>query len=84
MTISASNWCRWGRAVGSAQGEEIVEQGAEDGERDEDEAESLFGAGHGRLGVIRVVIKYRMTNHAHLTTLTSFPAVPVNWGVRRC
>lgn len=43
MTKSASNWYRWGRAVGSAQGEEIVEQGAEDGERNEDEAESLFG-----------------------------------------
>ena len=28
--------------------------------------------------------KYQMTNHAHLTTLTSFPAVLINWGVWRC
>ena len=41
----ASDWYRWGRAVGFAKGEEIVEQGAEDGERREDEAESLFGTG---------------------------------------
>ena len=32
---------------------------------------------------LSAVTKYQMTNHAHLTTLTSFPAVLVNWAARQ-
>ena len=52
METCASDWYRWGRAARVAKGEEIVEQGAEDGERNEDEAEGLFGTGYDELVVI--------------------------------
>ena len=41
-------WCLWGRATRLREGEEIAEEGAEEGEGDENEAESLFGAVDGK------------------------------------
>ena len=52
METCASDWHRWGRAARFAKREEIVEQGAKDRERDEDEAEGLFGTGYDKLVVI--------------------------------
>lgn len=73
----------WGRVTRFIEGEEIAEEGAEDGEGDEDEAESLFGTGGGPLVVMTsAATKYRRTNHAHSTTLTSFPVELISRGLK--
>lgn len=66
-------------------GKEVAEEGPEEGEGDENEAESLFGAVEFKsVVIVSPETGLRWTNHAQLTRVTSFPIDSVTYGPTWC
>ena len=84
MRSSTPCWCLWGRATRFVESEKAAEEGAEEGEGDEDEAEGLFGTVGGlSVPVISAETEHQRTNHAQRTRKTSFPVEIINQGFNK-
>ena len=68
-------WCILRVTVRFCEGEKLAEQGTEEGKGHENNAKGLFGAVSDlSVGIRSVMDRSSGTDHAHLTTMTVFPA----------